>query len=199
MIVAIESLIRDYGVLAVLAGCMAEGESAAIVGGFFAHQRLLPLAPTYSAALVGTFIGDTIFYVIGKRFADHPWVLKMRTKPGFSHAMRLANAYPKSFVFFNRYAYGMRVLGGVTCGLAKIGWPVFILFNILSSIAWATLFVGIGWFFGMGVEALLGDILRKHERVFIGIGIVLVCALIALLIGKRVVKHEHAAERQGRS
>ncbi|MBS9720739.1 DedA family protein [Tianweitania sp. BSSL-BM11] len=194
MIDAIDTFVREYGVLAVFAGSAAEGESVAIVGGFFAHQMLLPLWQTYLAALVGTFVGDTAYYVFGKRFADHRWVQKMRTKPGFSHAMRLAQTRPRAFVFLNRYAYGLRLLGGVCCGLAKIDWGTFLIYNLLSSIVWATVFVGIGYFFGLGVEALIGDALHDHQRVIIAVAIVLAVSLLAAIVVRKVMAREKQSE-----
>ncbi|TIT47170.1 MAG: DedA family protein, partial [Mesorhizobium sp.] len=40
---AIHHFIEQYGLLAVFLGCVAEGESAAILGGFFAHQHVFVL------------------------------------------------------------------------------------------------------------------------------------------------------------
>ena len=190
MIDALDSFVRDYGLLAVFAGSAAEGESVAIVGGFFAHQMLLPLWQTYVAALIGTFVGDTAYYVFGKRFADHRWVTKMRGKPGFKHAMKLAQTRPRAFVFFNRYAYGLRLLGGVCCGLAKINWNTFLIYNALSSVVWATLFVGIGYFFGLGAEALIGDALHEHQRLIVASAIILAVTVLVVIVVRKVMARE---------
>jgi len=190
MIEAVDTFVRDYGILAVFAGSAAEGESVAIVGGFFAHQMVLPLWQTFAAALIGTFVGDTGYYIFGKWFADHRWVLKLRGKPGFKHAMHLAQTRPRAFVFFNRYAYGLRLLGGVACGLAKIDWPTFLIYNVLSSIVWATLFVGIGYFFGLGAEALVGDVLHEHQRLIIAAAIILAISLVVFVVARKVMARE---------
>lgn len=194
MIDAVETLVRDYGIWAVFAGSAAEGESVAIVGGFFVHQAVLPLWPTFMAALIGTFVGDTAYYLFGKRFANHRWVEKLKRKPGFKHAMKLATGRPRAFVFFNRYAYGLRLLGGVVCGLAKIDWGTFLLYNALSSIVWATAFVSIGYFFGLSVEALVGDALRNHQRLLIAIFILLAVALAAVIVARKVLRRERSRE-----
>lgn len=171
MIDVVDALVREYGVLAVFAGSTLEGESVAILGGLFAHQGLLPIWTTAMAALAGTFFGDTACFIIGRRFADHRWIWKLRSKPGFKQALQLAEARPRVFVFFNRYAYGVRLLGGIACGLARIDWGLFLLYNALSSIVWATLFVGIGYFFGLGLETLLGQAIHSHQRLIIAVAI----------------------------
>lgn len=193
MVHVFDSLIREYGVIAVFIGCLAEGESVAILGGFFAHQALLPLLFTYLAAFAGAFIGDTAFYVIGRHFAQYHWVRKLKAKPGFSHAMRLARRHEALFVFFNRYAYGMRIAGGVACGVARIPWPVFVTFNMLSAMVWAALFVSVGYFFGLGVETLIGSVLHAHQRLVIGAGIVIAVTVVVVIITQYVKRRESRA------
>ncbi len=196
MIDTLHTLVREYGLIAVFAGSAAEGEGVAIVGGFFAHQLLLPLWPTFIAALIGTFVGDTGYYVFGKWCSNHRWVNRLRSKPGFKHVMRLAQTNPRAFVFFNRYAYGLRLLGGVACGLARIDWQTFLIFNVLSSIVWATLFVGIGYFFGLGAEALIGDALKGHQQLLGAIAIIALMALVAYFVARKVMACEKKTEEK---
>ncbi|MGO4843119.1 DedA family protein, partial [Rhizobiaceae sp. 2RAB30] len=82
----IHLLVERYGLIAVFLGCLAEGESAAILGGFFAHQHIFVTWHAFVAAFLGAFLGDTLFFLAGRRFADHPWVVRLRARPGFSHA-----------------------------------------------------------------------------------------------------------------
>ncbi|TIU08032.1 MAG: DedA family protein, partial [Mesorhizobium sp.] len=66
---AIHRLIEQYGLIAVFFGCVAEGESAAILGGFFAHQHIFVLWQAFLAAFLGAFAGDTAFFTLGRSFA----------------------------------------------------------------------------------------------------------------------------------
>ena len=160
----IHYLVAKYGLIAVFLGCVAEGESAAILAGFFAHQRVFVPWQALSAAFFGAFLGDTLLFFLGRRYSSHSLVLRLQKKPGFSHAHRLVLAYPNLFVFFNRYAYGMRMIGGVTAGLSGIEAPRFLVLNALSSLVWAALFGALGYFLGVGAERLLGQALAEHQR-----------------------------------
>jgi membrane protein DedA with SNARE-associated domain len=51
----IHHLVERYGLIAVFVGCMAEGESAAILGGFFAHQQIFVSWQAWLAAFLGAF------------------------------------------------------------------------------------------------------------------------------------------------
>jgi membrane protein DedA with SNARE-associated domain len=186
----IHHLIEQYGLIAVFLGCLAEGESAAILGGFFAHQQVFVLWQTFLVAAGGAFIGDTFFFILGRSFADHPLVIKLRSRPGFSHAYRLVSTHPNIFVLSNRYIYGLRLAGGIAAGLSGIAVMRFVLLNALSSLVWAALFSTIGYVFGLGAERIVGQALARHERLLIALGIGLVVAILAWFVARTVARKE---------
>ncbi|TKT76846.1 DedA family protein [Aquamicrobium sp. LC103] len=167
----IHFLIERYGLIAVFAGCIAEGETAAMLGGFFVHQHVFAPANALLAAFFGAFLGDSLFFLVGRRFSDHPYVAKLRERPGFARAFELVDRYPALYVLFNRYAYGFRLVGGVAAGLSRIPVPKFLLLNALASLIWAALFLGIGYVFGLGAEQLVGAALEKHHRLLVALGL----------------------------
>ncbi|MEI9416087.1 DedA family protein [Mesorhizobium sp. B2-3-13] len=191
---AIHHFIEQYGLLAVFLGCVAEGESAAILGGFFAHQHVFVLWHAFVAAALGAFAGDTFFFTLGRSFADNRHVVRLRRRPGFRRAYRLLNTHPNIFVLSNRYVYGMRLVGGVAAGLSTIAAPRFVILNAISSVIWAVLFSTIGYVFGLGAEELVGQALMRHERLFVGLGIGLAVAVLAWLVARHIAKRERAKE-----
>ncbi len=60
MIDAIHYLIERFGLIAVFLGCIAEGESAAILGGYFAHQGMFEAWKVFAAAF-GGYLGRHAF------------------------------------------------------------------------------------------------------------------------------------------
>lgn len=78
MIDAIHYLIERFGLIAVFLGCIAEGESVAVLGGFFAHQGLFTTWQVLLAAFVGSFLGDALFFLAGKYFSESSFVRKLR-------------------------------------------------------------------------------------------------------------------------
>ncbi|TGT42520.1 DedA family protein [Mesorhizobium sp. M8A.F.Ca.ET.165.01.1.1] len=191
---AIHHFIEQYGLLAVFLGCVAEGESAAILGGFFAHQHVFVLWHAVAAAALGAFAGDTFFFILGRSFADNRHVVRLRRRPGFRRAYRLLNTHPNIFVLSNRYVYGMRLVGGIAAGLSTIAAPRFVILNAISSVIWAVLFSTIGYVFGLGAEQLIGQALMRHERLFVGLGIGLAVAVLAWLAARHIAKRERAKE-----
>lgn len=172
-------LIERYGLIAVFVGCMAEGESVAVLAGFFAHQGLFALVTALLATFLGAFLGDTAIFMAGRRFSTHPRVRALTHRPGFDHALELVAQHPTAYVLLNRYVYGFRLVGGVAAGLSTIPIPKFLLLNAISSAVWSVLFLSIGYVFGAGAERLLGSALAKHERLIVGLGIGIAVAVIA--------------------
>ncbi|WP_439501125.1 DedA family protein [Aminobacter ciceronei] len=190
MIDTLHHLVERFGLLAVFIGCMAEGESFAILGGFFSHQRFFEPWNAFAVAATGAFLGDTLFFILGRRFSNHKWVRLLRRRPGFSHAFRLVQAHPNLFVLGNRYVYGMRLAGGIAAGLSRIPVPLFLALNGLSALVWAGIFVSLGYVFGLGAEHILGDTLKAHHRLFLGLGIGVAVALATWLLARHIARKQ---------
>lgn len=175
----IHLLIEKYGLLAVFLGCVAEGESAAVLAGFFAHQHVFPAFGAFLAAFAGAFLGDTLFFVAGRRFGTYAFVKRQASRPGFGRALDLIARRPVAYVMLNRYAYGFRLVGGIAAGLSSIPAGKFAAVNALSSALWAILFLGAGYLFGAGVEQVLGKELANHQRLLAALGIGLATTVAA--------------------
>ncbi|RWO41953.1 MAG: DedA family protein [Mesorhizobium sp.] len=191
---AIHNLVEQYGLIAVFLGCVAEGESAALLGGFFAHQHVFVLWQAFLAAAIGAFAGDSCFFILGRSFADHPFVVKLKGRPGFSHAYRLVSTHPGIFVLTNRFIYGLRLVGGIAAGLSGMAVTRFVILNAISSMVWAGLFTTIGFVFGLGAERIVGQALVRHERLLIALAIGLAAAILAWFIAHTIAKKERSKE-----
>ena len=182
----IHTLIEQYGLIAVFIACVAEGETAAILAGFFAHQGVFVPWQAFVAVFLGAFGGDATFFLCGRRFADRPFVQRLRSRPGFDRAFDLMQRHPALYVIGNRYVYGFRLVGGVAAGMSEIAMPKFVVLNALSAFVWTVLFGGIGYVFGLGAEQIIGDTLHKHQRLLIGLGIGLVIGLASWYAAHRL-------------
>ncbi len=180
----IHSLIGQYGLVAVFLGCLAEGETAAILAGFFAHQDVFMPWQASVTVFLGAFLGDTAFFLFGRRFSDTRFVGRLRRKPGFDRALELMRRHPALYVIGNRYVYGFRLAGGVAAGLSGIPMPLFIVLNAMSAALWTTLFVGIGYVFGIGAERIIGEALLKHERLLIALALGVVFVTAGFLVAR---------------
>ena len=63
-----ESLIQEYGYLAILLITFIEGETIVILAGVAAHLEYLDINWVIVVAIVGTLAGDQTWYYIGRRW-----------------------------------------------------------------------------------------------------------------------------------
>jgi len=181
---AIHLLVERYGLVAVFLGSLAEGESAAILAGFFAHQNVFAPWRALLAVFAGAWLGDMSFFLAGRYFSDTKAVLQLRKKPGFDRALRLVRDHPAAFVVLSRYAYGLRLAAGVTAGLSEIPLPKFMVLNVISSVVWTVLFCSIGYFLGLGAEQVFGQELHRHQRLLAALVIGIVAILAAPVLSR---------------
>ncbi|TJW86846.1 MAG: DedA family protein [Mesorhizobium sp.] len=174
---AIHRLIEQYGLVAV-----------------FAHQQIFVLWQAFLAAFLGAFAGDTFFFTLGRSFADHAYVVRLRKRPGFRRAYRLLNTHPNIFVLTNRYVYGMRLVGGIAAGLSTVSVPRFVILNAISSAIWAALFSTVGYVFGLGAERMVGQAFARHERLLIALAVGLIVAIAAWLVAHHLAGRERAKD-----
>jgi membrane protein DedA with SNARE-associated domain len=81
MITGLEDFITTYGLAVVLIGAIVEGETIVVMAGFLCHQGLMDPAGVFIAAFLGSWIGDQGLFVLGRRFADAPFVQRQLKRP----------------------------------------------------------------------------------------------------------------------
>jgi hypothetical protein len=63
----LESLLTDYGYPVLIIGTFLEGETILILGGIAAHLGYLSLHGVITCGLIGTLLGDQLYFIIGRR------------------------------------------------------------------------------------------------------------------------------------
>ena len=90
----IEAIVARWGVAAVFAGVVLEGETAVIAGGLIAHQGLASWPAVFLAAAIGSFLADQFFFAAGRRYRDRPMVQRWMKQRAFAKALQLLERYP---------------------------------------------------------------------------------------------------------
>ncbi len=164
-------------------GVPVPGETALITGAVLASQGKLQIEIVIALAAAGAIVGDNIGYLIGRKGGR--WVLE---RPGAFHRQRLEvlrvgepffRLHGPKAVFFGRFLLGLRVWASWLAGATRMRWRLFLLWNALGGILWASGIGLIGYFLGhsagnaieafgiFGLVALLlaaGSALYAHRR-----------------------------------
>ena len=141
---------------AVLLGFVLPGEAAVVFGGVMAGQGHLSLWVVLGVAIVGAILGDSVGYAVGHRYGRGIQQSRLGRRVGEERWQRseefLRRRGPLA-VFLGRFTALLRALVPGAAGMARVPYRLFLVFNILGGLIWASLCVVGGW----AVGAVIGD------------------------------------------
>lgn len=131
-----------------------EGETFVIFAALAAQRGFLNIGGLFTAAWLGSFFGDQVFFFIGRVFGT--WILARfpKLKPGTDRALKALEKYHVAFILSYRFMYGVRNVSGIAVGLSRLTWRRFATLNIIAAFIWASAFCGAGYLFGDVIEHL---------------------------------------------
>lgn len=188
------ALIANYPHLAyfiIFLGTFVEGETFIIFAGYYAHQGILSLPLLIFWAAVGSFLGDQVWFFLGRRYGHRMLRRYPRWQPGVESALGLAQKYSTWFILSFRFIYGIRNVSSFALGMSGLGWPRFFVLNFIAAVIWAITFAGSGYLFGKASAAVLGGMAKN-----VGLGL-LVLFLVVGWVLLRIQRRQKAAQANG--
>jgi membrane protein DedA with SNARE-associated domain len=177
-----ESLVREFGYLAVFVGTFLEGETILVVAGFAAYEAYLELPLVILFAFLGSLFGDQLYFFIG-RYKGRSLLKKYPSwEPRVNRFRKLMDRHNTWFILVFRFLYGLRTVAPFAIGLSNVSLRKFIVLNVISAAIWAVTLAILGYFFGQVMEAVLHDI-KKYEFIIMA-GLFIIAAVIFFI--KRV-------------
>lgn len=139
-------------------GVPVPGEIALVTAAAFAAKGNLSIAGVIIAAFVGTLLGGTGGYWIGRtggiamvRRYGH-WIHLSDAK--LDRARRYFDDHGAKTVLVGRFFVLLRILASVLAGVVRMPFGLFTLYNALGGLAWAAAFGTLGYIFGGNLPLL---------------------------------------------
>lgn len=185
-----DAALGQYGYLAVAAIVMLEGfgiplpgETIVVAAAAFAARGVLDVAGVVAAASVGTVLGGTGGYWIGRaggrrallRFGRYVRVDAARLARAEGYFAR----HGLATVFLARFVALLRIFGAVLAGVARMPFLAFSLVNLAGGILWSAIFAALGFAFGENLPRL------EHS---LGLTSALVAGLLVLTLAVWAVR-----------
>lgn len=184
-------------------GIPVPGEIALVTAAVLATQHKAGLSPAWIAACssAGAIIGDSIGFLIGRRFGKPLFGRLGRRFPrhfGPGHvalAERVFTRYGVWAVFFGRFIALLRILAGPLAGSLRMPYFKFLAANVLGGIVWATGITYLIWYLGLAAEKWMSRVswFGLVAAVLVGLAITL---LIRRKTGTLVRQAEAEAEAE---
>lgn len=192
---AFESLIGEYGVLALFVtmffetlGAPLPGESALILSAGAAAAGKLDIRAVVVAAWLGSVLGDNVAYLIGRRLG-RPVILRYGGRVGitdarYARAEAIARRHGPLMVIAARFVVVLRQLNGLVAGTTGMRWPTFIAANLVGAGLWVGVWTTLAYKFGQRLDVL--PFFWHHLSLVAAVAIpILIVALVILHLRKR--------------
>jgi membrane protein DedA with SNARE-associated domain len=184
-----ETLLEQFGYLAVFVGTFLEGEAILIAAAFFASVEILEVRTVLLTAFVGSYCGYVWWFWLGRRYGVKLLDRYPRMARHVGHGMRVFERYGPGAIFFTQWLYGIRITCAVILGMSRIPVLKFLTYQALSCALWATVITAAGFYFGEAMESVLGRV--EHLEKY-GLVLILAVAFAFWLYHRRKEKREEA-------
>ncbi len=169
-------------------GFVFPGEIAVVLGGVAASRGSVPLWPVVVAAVAGAIVGDSVGYVIGRRWGTHLLhgtigrlpIIRTNLDTHLKSARAFVRRRRGAAVFFGRFTAALRVLVPGLVGMSDVHYPTFLAFNVLGGTLLGTSFVLLGYLAGAGYH--------RAEHIASRFGLLLLAAIVLGLIASRLLR-----------
>lgn len=163
-----------------------EGELGLIFAGLAVHDGKMSLFLAIFIAGLGGFVGDQIYFYIGRfnRKMIQEEFTSQRRKFALAHLLLKKYGWP--IIFIQRYMYGMRTIIPMSIGTTRYSALKFCIINLLSAWVWAAITIVLTWIFGEEIFIVL-DWFKDHPYLLIP---------LAIIIGGSVLWYFHSQTKK---
>jgi membrane-associated protein len=126
------------------------GDSLLFAAGAFASKGALNPVVLTVLLTIAAVIGDTVNYWVGRYFGPRVFTENRRflNKRHLDRAQEFYERHGGKAIVFARFVPIVRTFAPFVAGVGAMNYPRFLMYNVGGGIAWITLFVWAGFFFG---------------------------------------------------
>ncbi|WP_235430213.1 DedA family protein [Cupriavidus pauculus] len=139
-------------------GSFLEGESVLLVAGAAAARGHLSIQAVMAVAAVASFIGDQLFFLIGRRYGTALLMRFPALQPRAQRVTVLLECHHLPLILSIRFLYGLRVAGPIAIGMSRVPWSRFLALNFVGAVCWAVLIGGLGYSTGHALAYALQSV-----------------------------------------
>jgi membrane protein DedA with SNARE-associated domain len=148
-----------FNVLLTQAGVPVPAMPVLVVAGAFVAQGQIGLAPLAAATVIASLIGDTLWYIAGRRYGYRVLrtLCRIAIEPD-SCVKQTENIFERwgpPSLMLAKYVPGFATVAPPLAGTMRLGLPAFLAYSAVAALLWAGLPVALGAVFHAEVEVAL--------------------------------------------
>ncbi len=162
-----------------------EGETFVIFVSLAAQKGLLNVWLLFLAAWSGTFLGDQLLFLAGRRYGERILNRFPKLKKPVDLCLQWLERHAPAFILSYRFIYGIRNVSSFAIGMSHLPWKKFLFWNAIAAGVWAASFTGFGYFYG----AFIDHVRPEPDTLFAGVRQFMLSALglFILIVGFRAL------------
>ena len=168
----ITPLVSEYGLIIIFIGMMVEGTAMILITGFLCYMGLFSLREAWIVALLGAVAGDHVWFYLGYGSGQKILDKFPKLQAKFTQALSLINSKADLVALFARFIYGGAIIFPLTLGIQNYSRKRYLLLDAIGDSIWAIVGLGLGYYFGNGIEILFGKIEKIEHFLLIIVVIV---------------------------
>jgi len=159
-------------------GVPVPGETALLTAGVLAsHGRFqieLVILVAAAAAIVGDNVGYTIGRTGGRRLLERPGLFEKQRREILHRGEPFFRRHGPKAVFLGRWIAGLRIAAAWLAGINRMPWPVFLFWNALGGVAWASSVGLLAYYLGPTAESVF----KYFGLAGIGVAVIVVAGVV---------------------
>ncbi len=168
-------------------GLLVPGVIMIFLAGAYAHDQRASLSLLFAVATIGTLLGDTISYALGRWGGE--WVRGTRLGPALRMGELLVSGHARWLIPFYHFNSVSRTLGPFGAGALRMPLWIWLPLDYFGAVVANVVWLGTGAIFG---RTLLKPDGTLQEHPAIRIGLVVALAVYGVLIAREVMKVRRA-------
>jgi membrane protein DedA with SNARE-associated domain len=171
-----------FGESAIGLDLVVPGEVGMVLSGAAAESNGTALALVVVAGSLGAIAGDTVGFVLGRRFGVEiasrwRWT-RRRIKPSLDRAHRYYADKGGWSVFGARWVGVLRAVVPLVAGSARMPWGRFLAWDAPSAVLWVMATTAAGYLFGSSVAEIV-------DRMGLWVSVVVIGVIVAVVLVRR--------------
>lgn len=153
-----------------------------ILAGYITALGYAKLSIMIPIGILASFCVDTLFYTLSWKGSAIAEKLERRIRNNvFEKYKAVMQEKPFLAIFVSRFLTGFRFASPLVAGYVKVPWKKYLVYNAISAICYAPLFISLGYLFSKKIEPLVTGVKSFQHTIFLVIlAIIAVSAVLFL-------------------
>jgi membrane protein DedA with SNARE-associated domain len=169
------------------------GRFILIAAGAFAATGDISAVVLIALGAAGVIVTDHLWYFTGSLGGDrllrfYCW-LTLSASDCVQRTTEWFNRYGALTILVGRFVGPVRMLAWPLARAHGVGYPTFLVFDVLAALLWSVIWVGLGWVLGERLAA------ASPQTRWIGVGVAVVVG--AIFLGVRLWRHRRGGPQPG--